>query len=100
MATAEKVVKLGLVKEAGWLYYISRDGWVMRVSLYSSGNGERVAKIDVEVVPDDGVRRWLYFVDKEGDVARTSVSYSGGAEKRKKDGVVDCEAETDEVCEN
>lgn len=67
---AEKVVKVGIKREQGFLYYLDKDGNVSRVKMArgtdKGGNPE--------VVSNTGVKRetgYLYYLDKDGDVSRS-----------------------------
>jgi hypoxanthine phosphoribosyltransferase len=64
-----KVKRLGIPKEAGYLYYLSKDGDVWRkpfhYKLAYSGKREKV--VDAGVTRESG---FLYFIDMDGDVSR------------------------------
>ena len=66
--TVEKVLKLNVVKEKGFLYFLRNDG-VWRTKLrrqgQPKGRKERVVKATYTRDP-----LWLYFLDKEGDISR------------------------------
>ena len=72
---AEKVSKVGVSKESGYLYFVDKDGDVSRAKMAragrkkSSSNREKVAKAGVK--KESG---YLYFVDKEGDVSRAKMA--------------------------
>ena len=70
---AEKVSRVGVRKETGYLYYLGKDGHVWRSKMARAGQkGGQAAK-----VADAGVRReagFLYFIDKDGDVARSKMA--------------------------
>ena len=70
---ADKVKNTGVSKEAGFLYYLDKNGHVSRTKMSrgatKGGNSE--------VVANAGIQResgWLYFIDKDGDVARTKMA--------------------------
>jgi hypothetical protein len=70
---AEKVVKLGLKREPGYLYYVDKQGDVSMVKMARGkkrgGNPKKVAKC--------GIKRkegYLYFVDKQGDVSMAKMA--------------------------
>ncbi|MFH1214170.1 MAG: hypothetical protein V1681_08765 [Candidatus Neomarinimicrobiota bacterium] len=70
---AEKVVKCGVKKEKGYLYYLDKNGNVARSKMARGGNKGGGA----EVVAKCGVKRvegYLYFIDKNGDVARAKMA--------------------------
>ncbi len=65
---AEKVMKLGIKREKGYLYYIDKQGDVscakMARGKKKGGSPKKVAKC--------GIKRkvgYLYFLDKKGDVS-------------------------------
>ncbi len=70
---AEKVSKVGIKREKGFLYYLDKDGDVSRAKMArgtsKGGNPTKVSKV--------GVKRekgFLYFLDKDGDVARAKMA--------------------------
>ena len=70
---AEKVTKAGLTRDAGYLYYLDKDGDISKVKMARGrkgrGNPEKVVKT--------GVKRekgYLYFIDKQGDVSRAKMA--------------------------
>ena len=70
---AEKVKKVGVKKEKGFLYYLGKDGNVWRSKMARAGKGGGNAT----KVQDAGVKReegYLYFIDKNGDVARAKMA--------------------------
>tara|TARA_B100001939_G_C16814552_1_gene561478 strand:- start:391 stop:615 length:225 start_codon:yes stop_codon:yes gene_type:complete len=70
---ADKVKKIGIKKEKGYLYYLDKNGDVSR-SKMARGNQEGG---NAEVVASAGVTRekgFLYFIDKDGDVARSPMA--------------------------
>ena len=73
---AEKVKTVGVNKEAGYLYYLGKDGNVWRSKMARAGKGGGNA----EKVADAGVTRepgYLYFIDKEGDISRAKMARGG-----------------------
>ena len=72
---AEKVAKVGVKKEGGYLYFVDKQGDVSRAKMargggkQSSGKPEKVAKAGVK--KEGG---YLYFVDKQGDVSRAKMA--------------------------
>ncbi len=71
---AEKVAKVGVKKESGYLYFIDKDGDISRVSM---ARGRKAASKKKEKVAKVGVRKedgYLYFVDKNGDVSRAKMA--------------------------
>ena len=70
---AEKVVKCGVKKEKGYLYYLDKNGDVSRSKMARAGMKGGGA----EVVNKAGVKReqgYLYFIDKDGDVSRAKMA--------------------------
>ena len=81
-ATAEKLVKLGLTREKGWLYYIDKHGDVARTRAPRLTGQAGTA----EVLAKTGITRdnaFMYFLDKDGDLARTPRKV-GGTKKSEK----------------
>jgi hypothetical protein len=78
---AEKLVKLGVKREKGYLYYIDKQGDVscakMARGTKKGGGPKKVAKC--------GIKRkegYLYFLDKAGDVSCAKMK-RGGKKKKK-----------------
>lgn len=72
---AEKVARVGVSKEDGWLYYVDKQGDVSR-ALMSRG-GRKKGSTKREKVAKVGVKKesgYLYFVDKKGDVSRAKMA--------------------------
>lgn len=70
---AEKVKTVRVNKEAGYLYYLGKDGHVWRSKMARAGKGGGNA----QKVANAGVSReqgFLYFIDKDGDVARAKMA--------------------------
>ena len=70
---AEVVANTGVSKDAGYLYYLGKDGNVWRSKMARAGKGGGNA----EKVAEAGVTRqsgYLYFVDKDGDVSRAKMA--------------------------
>jgi hypothetical protein len=68
---AEKVAKAGITREAGYLYFLDKNGNVSRTVM---ARGRKKGKGKQEVVAKTGVKReagFLYYIDKAGDVSRT-----------------------------
>ncbi|MFC1648920.1 hypothetical protein ACFL1B_05675 [Nanoarchaeota archaeon] len=72
---AEKVARVGVKKESGWLYYVDKKGDVSRAKMARGGRkkgstkNENVAKVGVKKE-----KGYLYFVDKKGDVSRAKMA--------------------------
>ena len=65
---AEKVTKVGVKKEKGYLYFVDKRGDVARAKM---ARGKKKGKGKIEVVAKAGVKKkkgFLYFIDKKGDI--------------------------------
>ena len=78
---AQKVEKLGIKRQKGYLYYVDKKGDVscakMARGKSRGGNPKKVAKC--------GIKRkegYLYFVDKKGDVSCAKMVRGGRRKKR------------------
>lgn len=78
---AEKIAKLGVKREKGFLYYIDKQGDVscakMARGAKKGGSPKKVAKC--------GIKRkegYLYFLDKQGDVSAAKMKRGGKKKKR------------------
>ena len=70
---AEKVKKVGITKEKGYLYYLDKNGHIS-CSKMARGNQEGG---NARVIEETGVTRekgFLYFIDKDGDVAKSPMA--------------------------
>ncbi len=78
---AQKVAKVGIKREKGYLYFIDKAGDVscalMARGAKKGGKPKKVAKVGVD--KKDG---YLYFLDKQGDVACAKL-VRGGKKKKK-----------------
>ncbi|MCS7151301.1 MAG: hypothetical protein NZ928_02805 [Endomicrobia bacterium] len=78
---AEKVAKVGVKKEDGYLYFVDKDGDVSRVKMArggkKGGKPQKVAKVGVK--KEDG---YLYFIDKNGDISRAKMVRKGKKGKK------------------
>jgi hypothetical protein len=82
MAKQQKVAKLGVKRESGFLYYVDKDGDLSRAPMARAGQKK---KGKPEKVAKSGIKRekgYMYFMDSDGDVARTEMAR--GAKKKKK----------------
>lgn len=80
---AQKVAKLGVKKEPGFLYFVDKDGDVSRAPMVrggSKGRKQRPSKVARAGVSKES--GYLYFVDSNGDVSRAKMARGG--QKRKK----------------
>ena len=78
---ATKLVKLGIKREKGYLYYVDKKGDVscakMARGKKKGGSPKKVSKC--------GIKRekgYLYFIDKKGDVSYAKMK-RGGKKKKK-----------------
>lgn len=74
---AEKVAKVGVRKQDGYLYFVDKKGDVSRAKMARGrkrrgGAPEKVAKAGVK--KQSG---YLYFVDKAGDISRAKMVRGG-----------------------
>jgi len=78
----EKVQKVGVKREDGFLYYIDKGGDVsgdrMAGSGKKGGKPRKVAKVGVK--KESG---FLYYLDKAGDVARAKMVNAKTGKKKK-----------------
>lgn len=79
----EKVQKVGVKREDGFLYYIDKAGDVSRAKMArggkKGGKPQKVTKV--------GVRKetgFLYYLDKAGDVARAKMVNAKAKKAKKK----------------
>ena len=80
---AEKVAKVGVKREEGYLYFVDKDGDISRAKMArggkKGGKPQKVAKVGVK--KEEG---YLYFVDKNGDISRAKMARKGKKSKKKK----------------
>lgn len=78
---AEKVAKVGVKKEKGYLYFVDKKGDVscakMARGAKKGGSTKKVAKVGVK--KQSG---YLYFIDKHGDISRAKMVQGGKRKKR------------------
>ena len=80
---AEKVAKVGVKKQKGYLYFVDKKGNVARAKM--SRGGRKKGKAKIEMVAKVGVKKksgYLYFIDKHGDVSAAKMA-RGGKRKRR-----------------
>ena len=73
----EKVLKLGIKKRVGFLYYLDKQGDISEVHM-TRGIKESGVHKPVKI-NKCGVKRekgYLYFVDKQGDLSRAKMKYA------------------------
>ena len=80
---AQKVVKLGIKRQKGYLYYIDKKGDVscakMARGKSKGGNPKKVAKVGLKKK-----KGFLYFIDKKGDISCAKMVRGGRKKKRRK----------------
>lgn len=80
---AEKVAKVGIKREKGYLYYVDKQGDVSCAKMArggkKGGSPKKVAKCGI--TRKEG---YLYFVDKQGDVSSAKMKRGGKKKKSKK----------------
>jgi len=85
---AQKVAKVGIKREKGYLYFIDKQGDVSCAKMSrgnkKGGSPKKVAKVGIK--KQSG---YLYFIDKQGDVSSAKMVRGGkkkksAAKKRKK----------------
>lgn len=80
---AEKVMKVGIKRKKGYLYYLDKKGNVAEAKMArgkKKGGGSKV-------VAKCGVKKkkgYLYFIDKKGDVSCAKMVRGGRKKKKKK----------------
>ena len=79
---AQKVAKVGVKKEKGYLYFVDKHGDVscakMARGSKKGGSPKKVAKVGVK--KQGG---YLYFIDKQGDISCAKM-VQGGKRKKKR----------------
>ena len=81
---AQKVAKVGIKREQGYLYFLDKKGNVSRAKM--ARGKKKGGKGKVELVTKVGVEKksgFLYFIDKQGDVSMAKM-VRGGKKKGKK----------------
>ncbi|OIO79601.1 MAG: hypothetical protein COW11_04810 [Candidatus Omnitrophica bacterium CG12_big_fil_rev_8_21_14_0_65_43_15] len=80
---AQKVAKVGVKRQKGFLYFIDKKGDVscakMSRGAKKGGSPKKVAKVGVEKKSG-----YLYFVDKQGDVSCAKMVRGGKKKKKRK----------------
>ena len=74
----EKIARVGVRRQEGYLYFIDKQGDVSRARMARVGKKRKKAKAKKIVkVAKVGVRKapgYLYFIDKHGDVSRVKMA--------------------------
>ena len=82
---AEKVAKVGVKKEKGYLYFVDKKGNVGRATMVRGGG--KKGKQKQETVAKAGVKKdkgYLYFIDSKGDISRAKMSRGGRKAKKRR----------------
>jgi len=72
---AEKVAKVGVKKDDGYLYFVDKKGNISRAKM-ARGGGKK-GKSKPQEVAKVGIKKekgYLYFVDKKGDISRAKMA--------------------------
>ena len=80
---AEKVAKVGVKKQKGYLYFVDKKGNVARAKM--SRGGRKKGKAKIEMVAKVGVKKksgYLYFIDKHGDISAAKMARGGRRKSR------------------
>ncbi len=81
---AQKVAKVGVKKEKGYLYFVDKKGNVARAKM---ARGKKKGKAKIQVVAKAGVKKkagYLYFIDKGGDISCAKMARGGRKKKKTK----------------
>ena len=73
---SEKVAKVGVEKESGYLYFVDKKGNVGRAKMVRGGKKKK-GKQKQQVVAKVGVKKesgYLYYIDKKGDISRSKMA--------------------------
>ena len=80
---AQKVAKVGVKKEKGYLYFVDKRGDVSCAKMArgnrKGGTPKKVAKVGVKKM-----KGYLYFIDKHGDISCAKMVRGGTKKKAKK----------------
>ncbi len=80
---AEVVCRCGVKRQAGYLYFVNKNGDCTRVQMARAGKKSSKKQ---EVLHKCGIKRkagYLYFVDKKGNVAMAKMNRGGRKRKRR-----------------
>ena len=80
---AQKVLKCGIKRKKGYLYYLDKRGNVAEAKMArgkKKGGGSKVI-VKCGIDKKDG---YLYFIDKKGDVSMAKMVRGGRKKKKKK----------------
>jgi hypothetical protein len=78
---AEKIAKVGVKREDGYLYFIDKNGDVSKAKMARGGKkGGKPTKVAKAGVKKE--KGYLYFLDKNGDVSRAKMVRRGSKKKK------------------
>jgi len=74
---AEKIMKIGIKREPGYLYFLNKQGFAARTKMARAGvkTPGGIEKLSSESVKKE--KGYLYFIDKQGDIARAKMARGG-----------------------
>ena len=79
---AQKVAKVGIKKEKGYLYFVDKKGDISCAKMArgnkKGGSAKKVAKVGIKKQ-----KGYLYFIDKHGDISSAKM-VRGGKKKKKR----------------
>ena len=80
---AEKIMKIGIKREPGYLYFLNKQGFAARTKMARAGvrTPGGIEKLSSESVKKE--KGYLYFIDKQGDIARAKMARGGHKKKAK-----------------
>ena len=82
-----KIERCGIKRQAGYLYYIDKNGNIARVKMARGGaKGQKSKPEVVKVLNLKRVPEHLFYIDKDGDVSSVKMARGGkkGAKRKHK----------------
>lgn len=80
---AQKVMKCGIKRKKGYLYYLDKKGNIAEAKMargkQKGGGSKVIAKCGIKKK-----KGYLYFIDKKGDVSMAKMVRGGRKKKKKK----------------
>ena len=73
MTKIQKVKRVKLQREAGFLYFVDKEGDISKAVM---GRGSKIKKGSKKVLSNLHIKKepgFLYFIDKQGDVSRVEM---------------------------
>ena len=74
---AEKIMKTGIKREAGFLYFVDKKGDAARAPMARAGMRTRKGPETLAKASIKKEKGYLYFIDKQGDIARAKMARGG-----------------------